>query len=583
MSSAHARRAARDRATRPAWVAVVARLFRFDTGWALAARHDSTPDKQPHAASAVGVVRGRLAPPTVAALHGTAPARRPPRHRRSWCIWFVGFFLVALGWSLLTPINQYPDESDHVFRAVSVVRGHVFPHIGAYNHGTGAVAPVPRSIHQLYTNQPCRGLAVAPLCAQRPGHPDTVDQVSSEGRMFPLYYAAVGWPSLLFPDRLGVRLMRAVNGALCAVLLASAATILTSMPRRRIAAAAALSAGLTPLAINLTGSVNPSAPETAAAICFWAAILALIHETSTLPRRALLLAAALSGTTLTTARFLGPFWTLLILALSLLTIHRSQWRRFLTAIMRPVLAPVLASALLAGGYALTFRSYQTFASLTPITLDFRGIVTASLHNTGRLLKELVAYFGWLTIPPPYATLVSWAAATTLILILARYGSRRALTATLTGLVLIVALPFAFQVAAYPRAGAGGWQGRYTLPLAVGVPLLAVIPAAGTWLHRRTVTTIARTTLAACAIGQATAIRSAQQAFTTPAIARAISPTIPPGHLPAARLGLALLVLGALALIGATITRTTHTTPKRQPPPPIRRQHRRKRDDASPWP
>ncbi|BCB77212.1 hypothetical protein Pflav_036220 [Phytohabitans flavus] len=84
--------------------------------------------------------------------------------RHGWRVWFAGFFLIGLGWSLFTPINQYPDESDHVYRAASVVRGHVWPKIGEYTHGTGALAPVPRAIHEVFTTEPCTGLK-SPRCA----------------------------------------------------------------------------------------------------------------------------------------------------------------------------------------------------------------------------------------------------------------------------------------------------------------------------------------------------------------------------------------------------------------------------------
>ena len=55
-----------------------------------------------------------------------------------------------------------------------------------------------------------------------------------------------------------------------------------SLPRRPLVLAAAMLVGLTPDALALTGAVNSSAVETAAALCYWAVLLALIHNNSAL-------------------------------------------------------------------------------------------------------------------------------------------------------------------------------------------------------------------------------------------------------------------------------------------------------------
>jgi hypothetical protein len=74
--------------------------------------------------------------------------------------------------------------------------------------------------------------------------------------------------------------------------LATAAAVVMSLPRRPLVLAAALLVGLTPDALSLTGAVNSSALEAAAAVCYWAVLLALIHDNSALSRRAGLLVMA---------------------------------------------------------------------------------------------------------------------------------------------------------------------------------------------------------------------------------------------------------------------------------------------------
>jgi hypothetical protein len=488
-----------------------------------------------------------------------------PTGAHGWRVWFVGFFLVGVGWSLFTPIEQYPDESDHVFRAVTVVRGHVLPEIGPYTHGTGAVAPVPRGIFDVFIAKPCRSLQGNPQCAERPGDPDTLDVVTSEGRMFPLYYTVVGWPSLISEDRLGVRGMRVVNAALCAALLAGAATILMSIAGRRAVVAAGLFAGLTPLAIYLTGGVNPSGPEAAGAVCFWAAVLALLHGRSSLARPTLLTLAAVSGVTLVTGRFLGMFWVGVILVLSLLSTHRSAWVPFVRGIAKPVLVPIVAFAVVVGLYTLGARSFQTFASLKPVRADFGEIVEASLGNTDRLLSQLVAYFGWLTVPPGPVTLAGWALAVPMIIVFAAYGNWQVRIATGTGLALVFVLPFLFQVASYQRAALGGWQGRYTLPLAVGIPLLTVIPAGVSSLRRRLPVVVAWAAMTVYAVGHLAAIRDAWPTFTTGLGATSRSPAFTAVPLTTACVGLAVLAAGGL-LIAAAVLLNDRTRPDLETPP-----------------
>jgi hypothetical protein len=194
-----------------------------------------------------------------------APAAAVPRSAGlAFGGWFLGFFLVAVGWAILVPFNHYPDEQHHVYRAAALVRGDLTPHIGPYMLGTGGILPVPQSLHAVYTPDACTGFATASQC-EATADPDTVIMVSGQARVNPLYYAVVGLPTLLWPDANGILAMRVLSGALAAALLAAAVTVVLSLPGRRVVLLAALFAGLTPLALNLTGSISPSATELASA------------------------------------------------------------------------------------------------------------------------------------------------------------------------------------------------------------------------------------------------------------------------------------------------------------------------------
>ncbi|WP_173037065.1 DUF2142 domain-containing protein [Phytohabitans flavus] len=390
------------------------------------------------------------------------------------------------------------------------------------------------------------------MCADRPGDPHTVDAVTSEGRMFPLYYAMVGWPSLISDGRLGVRGMRAANAALCAAWLAAAATILMSIAGRRVVLAAGLFAGLTPLAMYLSGGINPSGPEAAAAVCFWAAVLALIHGRSSLARRTLLVLAGLSGTALVTGRFIGMFWVGLILVLSLLTAHRSVWLPFVRGLLKPVFVPIAAAAVVMGAYTLTARSYQTFKPLRPVDRDLSEVVRLSLGNIDKQLSELVAYFGWLSVPPGPVTLASWALVVLMIIVFAAYGNGQVRFGTGVGLAFVLLLPLLIQGLAFARPTIGGWQGRYTLPLAVGVTLLAVIPAGVSSARGRIPVIVAWAAMAVYTVGHIAAIRDAWGIFTTGLDNTRLSPPFTAVPVTTARAGLVIVAAGGLLILAAIL-------------------------------
>jgi Predicted membrane protein (DUF2142) len=92
-------------------------------------------------------------------------------------------------------------------------------------------------------------------------------------------------------------------------------------------------------------------------------------------------------------------------------------------------------------------------------------------QTNAWLHEMVGVFGWLDTPSPLLTYVVWAVVSAALLALGLLAGWRAAAALLTTVVLVLAVPVAISVDQAHRLGII-WQGRYTLPLAVGLPLVA---------------------------------------------------------------------------------------------------------------
>jgi hypothetical protein len=94
---------------------------------------------------------------------------------RWWSLCFVSFFGMVAAWSLALPVNGTYDEKQHIVRAYAVATGHLTP-VGETTDALGR-----------------RTAVLLPIVA---------------GRYSPVYYAAVGAPLALRPDRLGLGLTR---------------------------------------------------------------------------------------------------------------------------------------------------------------------------------------------------------------------------------------------------------------------------------------------------------------------------------------------------------------------------------------
>ena len=276
---------------------------------------------------------------------------------------------------------------------------------------------------------------------------------TSEGRRFPLYYALVGWPSLAFPDQTGWFLMRLVNAVLCSAFLASGAYVLFSMCRRPLVLAAGLFVGLTPLAVNLAGSVNPSGLEVATAFCVWAVVLAMVHGTSSLPPRRVIGIGAVSSVAARHQPGAG------------VRVDRPGRRaradlreperraEFVRArSTRVLLACAAGATIVMAAWSVAFRSFDTFHTPPASATGFGPAVSASYRHVGRLLQQTLAYLGYLTIPPPRVAELGWALAVLAIVGLAVVTNRRVGLAVLLGCAIVLVMPFVIEVATYSSRG-----------------------------------------------------------------------------------------------------------------------------------
>jgi hypothetical protein len=402
---------------------------------------------------------------------------------RVWVTAFLAFFALSAAWALASPLTSVPDEPAHMVKAAATVRGQI--------HGTPVTVAthswdqthllpmtgyrLPSAYAELINLHECyfADAGVPASCAKSPGsRPGVALAGTTAGANNPLYYWAVGWPSLLSGGPLGMYAMRLVSAALCAAMLASAVVTAFQWSRRRRYPLAAVLAAATPMVLFLNGSVNPNSLEASSAILLWAAVLSLLTDPppELVPR--LLTRAGLATLTLVSVRQLGPAWALVIIACAVLAGQRGALR---TVLRRPAVWLWSAAVATVGLGSFAWTAKFSVLGSTASTFPSLTFSVAAKHTFGAsvdYLRQQVGFFGWLDVRPPYHLEELW-----FLPVLALVAAACAV-ATIREVAAVVLLGLA--VIAIPVLAQGRqaqtlgyiWQGRYLLAVAVGLPLLA---------------------------------------------------------------------------------------------------------------
>jgi len=388
----------------------------------------------------------------------------------------VLFFIAFAVWSWATPLYGAPDEPAHQIKAVAVVRGQ----FSGTNVRGSADPSVRVIIPRLYANAGkttgCFAFKqdVPASCAPTPSGGSTPTKVSTYvGRYPPLYYFLVGLPSLTTVSAAGVYFMRLASALVSAVFLALAATTIVIWSRS-VLLLAGLALAATPTLFFLGGAINPSGLEITSAICLWCSGLVLVLDRSKDPPPGLVATVALSGSTMVLIRGLSPLWLALIglsvVALAprrTLALVRHRSCRFAAAIIAG--SAVLASIWIVEEHTLDFKPSLLTASKHISDL---AILKGVFGRTPAFLAEMIGQFGWLDTPSPLSTYVIWYVGIGAVVGVAVIFAGRRQLAGLLG-VTLVGFGVPFMIAASQVRNSGfGWQGKDSLPLVVGIPLVA---------------------------------------------------------------------------------------------------------------
>lgn len=263
--------------------------------------------------------------------------------------------------------------------------------------------------------------------------------------------------------------MRFVNVLLSAVFIAIAATAVSWS--RSPSAGIGIAFAATPMLFFLTGGVNSSGPEIAAAIALWAGLGVLLQSAE--PPRNLVWMSGLAAVSLVAIRRTGVVWVLLIVAIVLVAFGSRE--RLSALIRRPVVWAWAGATGVAFGCQLAWLSAVGSLSrggdnaTSPSVASTAAMTFADAYDT--IVVQMVGNFGWLDTPVPAVVVVMWLLGLgTLAAAAVARRQIRALTAAAATLLATLLTFVAFEVI---EAGSrpGFWQGRYSLPLAVGIPIV----------------------------------------------------------------------------------------------------------------
>ncbi len=384
------------------------------------------------------------------------------------------------------PLLFQPEEPQHAMRAAAVARGEftwtkrenvVYDNF-FFVRRTNTVVEIPEGYATLEDIPVCGAIVTDrdASCARAISTSETIVEGRPYTGTYPPLTAIIQSPGGHFAAPVGLVVMR-----LCTVLVASALLASSFVTVRRLGGgfvAVGFGLALSPVVLSLTSAINPSAIEISAAIGVWLTLIDVLRP-GPVQRRAVWRAVILACI-FVLSRPLSP-GLLVIIAASLMIAMpwraqlRTIWQERWSWVWLTVLATAIAIAIAWFVYARPDHGVVGYDD----NLPFAEEVRESVRRTGWRARELVGYLSWLTIPLPDVVVWGWLAVTT-----ALAGIATALSSwrrRLAFAVLVMGTVFGPSLAELPTSSTYGliWQGRYTLPVAVGIPILA-----GWTLHER---------------------------------------------------------------------------------------------------
>jgi hypothetical protein len=295
-------------------------------------------------------------------------------------------------------------------------------------------------------------------------------QSTTAGRYPPVYYALLGWPTLLLAGPSAFYLQREMTALVSALLLGMAAWSASATPRSgRLMLS--LGVAVTPMTVYFMGGVNPQAPEIAAAAGVWISGWALLQSRSTFDS-GVMARLTVSACALALCRPLSVLWLAVILGSLLVGFSKpAHWVTFRENLSAKICASVVAMVSLAQVIWMASVGALTQSTLG-VHMSTEEAITKSISRQLLWLVQMIGLFGAFETSASLPVYIVWLLAGICLIATALVlGSRRERLAIVLVMAGSIIIPTFAEVATREQTGFA-WQGRYIMPMAIGIVLIA---------------------------------------------------------------------------------------------------------------
>jgi len=394
-------------------------------------------------------------------------------------VWAIFLFFLALStcWAVIQPVYGVADEPQHAVKALAVSHGSLS---GPKTTGQSGYPAMEFKVPEAYSNTTLwqcftGNIDFSPTCTDSfmSRNSNLVPVASSAAEYPPLYYGLVGWAGWLFPGPWGILAMRLLTALACSILMALTAMIFVL--QKRYVGLVTLLVAATPMMFSFAGSINPFAPEVAAAFLYWTTSLSVCNQSDNQPSKKILIPLLyFAGFLFGTIRPGSFVWlipvTLIVVLTSISKLSDLRIGNFWHSTRHVLTSGLIGTVISFSWFIFGMKNRNLSGSMQPVGGHILSNMRVSFEKTDDFLRQMYGTFGWLEFNAPAA--VSLLLLALLIVIYAR--AEPLTTEVRISLLLTIAFViFGPIILEGARASTSGWgfQGRYLLPVAVGIPLM----------------------------------------------------------------------------------------------------------------
>jgi hypothetical protein len=394
-----------------------------------------------------------------------------------WLLAIFGAFTFALGisWALIQPPYGLSDEPAHTIKALGTADGQLSGKRTIGQFGYSAMEfEVPAAYASIWHFTCYSGdVTQTPKCAPPfPNDPNRTITTSTAGEYPPPYYAIVGVWGWISPGEIGLLLMRIATVLVCSIFLTmSAYLFIISGNSSRLVT---LLACATPTVFAFSGAVNPFGPEVMASILYWTSGTLLLRS-ETEKHRLFIIFSYIGAVSFGIIRPASFLWILISMGVILLASKSLSASQVRTKNLRHFLISSSAGILISLSWYLIGMEVRGLGAGSPAGGSLLDNMLVSLGKTPAYLQQIFGFFGWTTFYAPKFVLVFFIVAIILLFLSSARFSLRENTAIVFLLLFLICSPAILEGS---RAASSGWgfQGRYLIPVGLGIPILLALMA-----------------------------------------------------------------------------------------------------------